>query len=120
MNELERALRFTTILVCGCIACWMAIGRMVPPQIHHLNEGDRHGGRRLGDRYTVGLCVWHHVGQLSFDWTAGMHRARLGPSWAREPAAFRQIFGSGEELLEFQNALIEGYRLRTQIGGHAA
>lgn len=113
MNEQERALRFMTIATCGCIACWMSIRRLVAPQVHHLNFGDKHGGKRLGDEFTVGLCPWHHVGDLVFDWSKGLHRDRLGPSWQHEPTAFRERFGTGAELLDFQNALIAGYLQRT-------
>lgn len=39
----------------------------------------------------------------------------MGPSWAREPTAFREAFGTGAELLEFQNALIAGYLHMTAL-----
>ena len=110
MNDRERDLRFTHIRICGCVACHMAgVPGVVPPQIHHLNFGDKHGGKRLGDAATVGLCPWHHMGQPFEGMWPGKCRVLCGPSWAREPNAFRETFGTGDELLEFQNALIEAY-----------
>ncbi len=113
MNDRERDLRFTLICICGCVACHLQGVGWVAPQVHHLNFGDKHGGKRLGDDHTIGLCPWHHVGELVFEWSKGMHRKRLGPSWHHEASAFRETYGSGEELLEFQNALIAAYVART-------
>lgn len=107
MNERDRNIRFIAIREIGCIACRMhGIDGHVPPQVHHLNFGDRHGGKRLGDEYTVGLCVWHHVGQPFDGMWPGQCREKFGPSWAREPKLFRETFGDGARLLEYQNTLI--------------
>lgn len=116
MNERERDERFTLIRICGCVACHLAaVPGVVGPQIHHLNFGDKHGGKRLGDDHTIGLCIWHHVGQPHDGMWPGRCRALMGPSWAREPSAFRETFGTGAALLEFQNELIAGYLQRTSI-----
>lgn len=111
MNERERDLRFTLIRVCGCIACHLQrVPGVVPPQIHHLNLGDHHGQLRLGDEATIGLCPWHHQGQPFEGWSLRMCRKRLGPSWELEPNEFREQYGTGAELLEFQNALLAAYK----------
>ncbi len=115
MNDRERDLRFMYIRICGCVACHLFYRRWVAPQVHHLNFGDKHGGKRLGDAYTIGLCPWHHLGHPMFDWRAGHCRARLGPSWEIEPNEFRKTFGAGADLLEFQDALIAGYLQQTAL-----
>lgn len=110
MNENERNIRFTAIREIGCIACRKhGVGGIVPPQVHHLNFGDRHGGKRLGDEFTVGLCPWHHMGQPFDGMWPGQCRDKFGPSWERDPRAFREMFGSGEELLAMQNELIAAF-----------
>lgn len=42
----------------GCVACWIEIRDHVACEVHHVLEG----GKRMGHRYTVGLCPWHHRG----------------------------------------------------------
>lgn len=116
MNDRDRDERFTLIRICGCVACHLFdVPGVVPPQIHHLNFGDHHGGKRLGDEYTVGLCPWHHVGQPMENLWPGKCRTLMGPSWARAPNAFREAFGTGAELLEFQNALIDAYLAKSAV-----
>lgn len=110
MTPSERDRRYFAIRECGCIACLMQGIRNVAPQVHHLNEGDVHGGRRLGDDHTVGLCPWHHVGQPICGLTGDECRERLGPSWELEPDAFRVTFGLGVELLAYQERLLKAWR----------
>lgn len=96
----------------GCIACRIA-GCTYPVgcEKHHLNAQDRHGGKRLGEAYTVGLCPWHHRG-VPFEFhTEAECRDAYGPSWAREPSAFRSRFGNGESLLAYQNDLLKQWEL---------
>lgn len=76
MNEIERDQRYTLIRICGCVACHLfKVPGVVPPQVHHLNAGDKHGGERLGDEFTVGLCVCTTSGSR----TKGCGRASAGP-----------------------------------------
>lgn len=106
MTPSERDTRFLAIREIGCIACLMLGLGIVGPQVHHLNLGDHHGGKRLGDEYTVGLCPWHHVGQPpDHMWKAEAQRL-MGPSWELNPNAFRERFGTGAQLLAYQNELI--------------
>ena len=108
MKDSDKAIRFTAIKDCGCIACRIyEVAGIVPCQVHHLNFGDKHGGKRLGDEFTVGLCPWHHVGSPHDGMSESQSEKYSGPSWARRPSAFRETFGSGSKLLEYQNALIK-------------
>lgn len=105
--------RFRRIREGGCIACRLRGVGYVPPEIHHLTETGRHGGRRIGHSDTVGLCPWHHRG-VSPDGIA-WHQAALvmGPSLARTPREFRSEFGFDDELLAEQERVLgrmEGLR----------
>jgi hypothetical protein len=77
------------------------------PEIHHLNDGGLHGGKRRGDDFTIPLCTWHHRGVqlpgLSRDAMTTIH----GPSWAGGSKPFRAFFGSDDSLLSLANKLIE-------------
>ena len=103
MNFTRRCQRIYQI---GCLACRKR-GWFNPCQAHHLNEDGKAGQKRRGDAETVGLCPWHHVGEPIGNMTAMDCRARLGPSLKLESKAFREKFGSDNELLEWQNQLIE-------------
>jgi len=110
MNERDKTIRFLAIRECGCIACRIfGVPGIVPTQIHHLNFGDKHGGKRLGDEFTVGLCPWHHQGYPINNLLPGQCRQMLGPSWELEPNAFRERFGNGEVLLAYQNNLLAAW-----------
>lgn len=89
----------------GCIACQLEnrVGR--PAQVHHLVEGNK----RLGHRYTLGLCPWHHVGEeqgIMSNW--GMKH--LGPSVHKHKRAFEERYGTQRELLTLQDRLLEAWR----------
>ena len=92
----------------GCLCCLRLglahdeDGPMV--EAHHLLSG----GIRRGHSFTVGLCAWHHRGRLTVaGWTLGMHREFLGPSLAEGSVPFHDRWGSDEDLLEQQEALLE-------------
>lgn len=82
-----------------------------PPEIHHLGITGRHGGKRRGHDFTVGLCPWHHRGIASLD---DRHRGLtvwdlevwLGPSLQKHARRFREEFGEDGPLLEYQNKLL--------------
>lgn len=90
----------------GCLPC-RAKGWASDGEIHHLNAGGHAGQKRRGDEFTVCLCRHHHRGVP----IKGMNQAQcaklLGPSLAHNSRAFRETFGSDEELLATQNRLIE-------------
>lgn len=96
--------RFDAIRECGCIACDMrGLSRFA--EVHHLTIGGRHGQKRRGHDFTVGLCPWHHRGDNSFHDLNP--EAIYGPSYALRPKAFRDTFGQDDHLLAYQNTLIE-------------
>lgn len=90
----------------GCLVCHiLGIGRL-PAEIHHLTVGGRHGQKRRGHDYTIGLNSWSHRGEPLPGWTIEECERRLGPSYARSPNAFRERFGDDDTLLALQNELI--------------
>lgn len=102
MNEAQRAIRFTSIKEIGCICCRIEGFAWTYCDVHHLLTTGLHGnGERRGDEFTLGLCKWHHVGRRdeSCHWATG-------PSYAKQARAFRDKYGSDDELLEYQNSLL--------------
>lgn len=97
----------------GCTACSLFGQSRVPCEKHHLNAHDQPGGKRRGERYTVGLCQWHHVGRCH---CTGAIRdcvschMRFGPSWRHHKREFIETFGDGDALLEVQDRRIEKWR----------
>lgn len=114
-TKAERA-RMAKIVSLGCVACIRGkYACPLPVEIHHLLDG----GVRRGHAFTVGLCSWHHRGvacnpgfglmgkdKAVFFGPGGMTPA-FGPSLANGSRPFRQHFGSDDDLLAFQNALLE-------------
>lgn len=111
--------RFERIREIGCIACRMRDTWRTTPEIHHLSKTGRHGGKRRGHRFTVGLCQWHHRGiplpREMLPMFASDCEYIQGPSLARQPRAFRETFGEDGPLLEYQDNL-----LRLNFGDGAA
>ncbi len=100
------ALRDFAIRDIGCIVCGERGLGFVMCEKHHLLTTGRHGsGKRRGEKFTVGLCDYHHRG-------IGAPTAALGPSYAREPRRFRSLY-SDDWLLTTQNTLIETWRKNT-------
>jgi hypothetical protein len=60
----------------------------------------------LGDEATIGLSPWFHRGIPPEDMTTAEAIQRLGPSLALEPVRFREVFGTDEELLAWEDELI--------------
>ena len=108
-----QAARMDNINRLGCIACRMLDPPAIRPcTVHHLTIGGRHGQKRRGHDFTVGLCDWHHQG-------LGVEKILVllyGPSYARQPLAFRERFGRDEELLEFQDELLQALSLADGTG----
>lgn len=95
----------------GCLVANILRIGFIPCEKHHLLVTGLHGnGRRRGERFTIGLSVWSHRGIALPGWTIERCRDELGPSYAREPRAFRQRFGTDDELLELQNKLIDRWQ----------
>jgi hypothetical protein len=109
MNKLQRERRIYAITRIGCLPCRHRGIYGMPPDIHHPNSGGHAGQKRMGDDVFYGACPWHHRGiPLSGkdeDWC----RMHFGPSRAKEPNAFREEFGTEDELLAEQEKLIGLY-----------
>jgi hypothetical protein len=99
-----QAERFELIRENGCVAC-LIYGLETWPEIHHLTVGGRHGQKRRGHDYTIGLCSWHHQGNPGFN-SRDMCELVYGPSYALQPKLFRETFGQDDFLLAYQNRLI--------------
>lgn len=106
--------RFDALWSIGCMAC-LKLGYQRRPQVHHQNLGQHAGQKRLGDRYTVALCEWHHEG-ITQGSCADEMTILFGPSMKHQPVEFRKRFGSDEELLKYQDERIEKFRA-TVVGG---
>lgn len=104
--------RFAAMRVIGCLACRMNRQRGIATASFKLRELEIHhllsGGRRIGHHATICLCHYHHQGKrLPFLDTGYKAQAQVfGPSMEREPARFRAMYGSQDQLLEQQNALL--------------
>jgi hypothetical protein len=90
----------------GCLAC-RRVGFYTVPEVHHLNLGAHAGQVRRGDEFTIGLCPYHHQGRPHPAFLPDQVRDILGPSLAKAPNTFRQVFGSDDALLAWQNELLE-------------
>jgi hypothetical protein len=105
----EQKRREALIRERGCVACMMAAlyPQCGPTEIHHLTIGDKHGAPRLGHDFTVGLGAWHHRGVVLEEVPLETHmEVMYGPSFAVTPKAFRNEYGDGARLLEYQNETI--------------
>lgn len=91
-----------------CMAC--SVLRESGQQIHGADGCDYHhllrGGRRRGDRFGIGLCAWHHRGVPDWGCTAPEMRVAFGPSLMDGSKLFHAAYGSDDELLARQDALI--------------
>lgn len=97
--------RFDAIKEIGCVVARLRGLGFVPCEIHHLTVGGKHGQKRRGHRYTVGLNPWSHRGEPFSNYTAAECRRMFGPSYAREPRAFRELYPD-DWMLERQDELI--------------
>ncbi len=105
--------RMDTITDIGCIVAYSLGLGYVPCEVHHLTVGGKHGQKRRGHDFTIGLNTWSHRGEPF----GGMSPARceelFGPSYARQPRRFRQEIGSDDYLLDLQNTLLEQHKEKT-------
>jgi hypothetical protein len=105
----EQSARWELMRKIGCVACLinnqigLKVTRMVLEHHHQTSSG-----RRIGHDESIELCRHHHQGDKFPMIEAGYkaNAAVYGPSYGKEPARFRLIYGTDEELLEFQNALL--------------
>ena len=104
-NKAE-ALRFEGIKEIGCIVASLRGHRWVPCEIHHTTVGGRHGQKRRGHEYTVGLNPWSHRGVPFNGMTADQCRLLFGPSYALQPREFRELYPD-DLLLNTQDSLLK-------------
>lgn len=104
------ARRMDLIALGGCICCWEFAEIEALCEVHHLTTGEHHGQLRRGHAFTVGLCPWHHRGAIQLgDSLSRLRHAPgqlanlVGPSYARQPNAFREAFGGDDALLRLQS-----------------
>lgn len=100
--------RFYLIQEIGCIACLMRSMKRAA-EVHHLTVGGRHGQKRRGHDFTIGLCSWHHRGVNAYG-NQNLGESTYGPSYALRPRLFREVFGNDDFLLGYQDELIEQQR----------
>lgn len=115
MNAAERfKRRVLRIREIGCLPC-RKVGFYTVPEVHHLNLDGHAGQVRRGDEYTIGLCPYHHQGTPHPAFLPDEVRDILGPSLKRLPNKFREVFGSDDTLLEWENELIAAYDRRARL-----
>lgn len=94
--------RHDRIREAGCLIAWILGLGGIPCAVHHLTIGGKHGAKRRGHDFVLGLNDWSHQGMPIYGWSATKCRDVLGPSYAIEPRAFRERFGDDEKLLLLQ------------------
>lgn len=104
---MEEAMRFEHIKAIGCLACLLGGLRPPTPEVHHLTQTGRHGHKRRGHRYTIGICPWHHRGVPPKGMNERQALAARGPSYQLQAKAFRERYGQDDSLLALQDQLIE-------------
>ncbi len=98
----------------GCIVAHSLGLGFVPCEVHHLTVGGKHGQKRRGHDFTVGLNSWSHRGEPFGGMSAARCEELFGPSYARQPRKFRQDVGTDDYLLDLQNTLIEKHMKETR------
>lgn len=103
---MQESARMDAIKEIGCIVSHrLGIG-WVPADIHHLLIGGKHGQKRRGHLFTIGLNRWSHMGETFNGLTVDQCMEMFGPSYAKQPRAFRQLIGNDDELLSYQNQIL--------------
>ncbi len=106
--------RMDAITDIGCIVAHSLGLGFVPCEVHHLTVGGKHGQKRRGHDFTVGLNSWSHRGEPFGGMSAARCEELFGPSYARQPRKFRQDVGTDDYLLDLQNTLIEKHMKETR------
>ncbi len=107
-NAEEHNYIHTSKHLIGCVPCALLGFHAVPADFHHIIDGNK----RLGHMYGFGMCLWHHRGER--DWTL-QHiphdeiQLRIGPSFARSPRAFQDLFGTQLLLADLNMYMVDRY-----------
>ena len=98
----------------GCVPCWLESklqGRKHEPEpgdVHHVEQDDH--------SKTYSACPWHHRGLPK----NALHESRMtkifGTSMANEPDRYRARYGTEQEMLRFQQTMIEAHCKKWHIG----
>ena len=108
---MKPAVRDFAIRDIGCIVCRELGLGFVPAEKHHLTTTGRHGtGKRRGEAATIGVCSWHHRGVIGEGYTRKEMADCYGPGYALQARAFREIYGSDDDLLAEQDRLIANWQ----------
>lgn len=91
----------------GCVACHIRFGAASPGGVGHHAEDDN--DVVLGHDCMICFCDWHHVAARTHGKTRIQMLDEYGPSRHFHTVAFREEFGTDLQLLEKQNALLEGF-----------
>ena len=92
----------------GCVIGWLRLGKRIAGEVHHVTLDGKHGQLTLGEGVTVCINRWSHRGYAldEFGWSKADCRRMLGPSFAEEPSAFREMIGGFDALRDLQKQLI--------------
>ena len=92
----------------GCVACVLKNYPDAVCEVHHVVEGRV----RLGHSQSMGLCLWHHRGEIDPD--SGYSRQQMsvmiGPSLAHGSYDFADNFGSQATLVAVQDYIIDRFQ----------
>lgn len=87
-----------------CLACELEeVPQPFPTEAHHQNLGGKAGQKRLGDKYQVPLCSWHHRGIRIAGMSNDAMTHKYGPSLALDSRQFRFVYGDDDSLLALTN-----------------
>lgn len=95
--------RFQMAQSVGCICSHIMGLGYNDCEIHHILSG----GRRISHDHTICMSAWHHRGIVPSGFTEKEVKEVMGPSMAKNPKEFEEVFGTQMELLEFQNEAIK-------------
>lgn len=115
---LDQRLRVFDAKELACVACsvWAGAGQMPDGHIETACEYNhaKSGNIRIGHEAGFALCQWHHRGVPRQMWGAKRTRAHYGPSLMDGSDLFHRTYGSDEELIALQNAILAAVH-----GGHS-
>lgn len=84
--------RHDAIKEIGCIVAVIRGLKRVDCELHHLTVGGKHGAKRRGQDHVVGLNPWSHRGETFNGLSVAQCLDLFGPSYAKEPSAFRALY----------------------------
>lgn len=99
----EESARIDRAKSAGCICCrLLGIVTDERPEYHHF----LHSGLRVGHRYGVALCKWHHQSQCGRGYNYDAMLRGYGPGLRDHKGDFHARFGTDQALLNFQDDLL--------------